>query len=76
MLTNDLGDFERVCTIERDDHLLFTIQCYGNTQYLLYHIPSKTVLISRSFQMTPRIIKTMIDRGVRVADDPRVAAYH
>jgi hypothetical protein len=70
----NLGVFERVCTAELDDHVLFTIESYGKTQYLLYNIPTKTILINQSFRLTPAIIQKMIDLGIRVVDD--VAVTH
>ncbi len=75
MLESEPSVFERVYLNERDEHLLFTIDFYGRKQYLLYHIPTKTVLINQSFKLTPNIIHKMISMGVRVAEDmPQEAA--
>ena len=61
--------FEQLCTVEREDHLLFTVDYYGRKQYLIYHIPTKTVLINQSFKLTPKIIKKMITMGIEVAEE-------
>lgn len=65
----DVSQYARFWTTELNQHLLFTIKCYTEVEYLIYHIPTKTVVILPSTRAEREVIARMLERGVRVVDD-------
>jgi hypothetical protein len=68
MVEQNFDRFERFWRGERHEYALFTVHSYGRRDYLIYHIPSKRVLLKESFTLTPSAIEKMIDMGVPVLD--------
>ena len=66
----DISGYEYLWTTERKDYALFTVTCYGNKEFLIYHRPTKQVSIIRGDIVGQMIIKKMIEMGVPVIDDP------
>ena len=69
MIVNRLADYEFLWTTEKADHALFTIRAYGQVEYLIYHIPTKTVKTVSCGPLGRRIVDSMIASGVAVLDD-------
>lgn len=65
----DLNKYAYLWTTDRKNYRIFTIRCYGETQYLIYHVPSKRVKMVGSYETEQLIIQKMIEMGVPILQE-------
>jgi hypothetical protein len=69
MRTDELSQYEYLWTTARDHHRLITIDYHGQVQYLIYNVPTKTVIVLKKLSLEKQVIRQMLNCGVPVVDD-------
>ncbi len=66
---DDLYKFIHLWTVQKKEHFLFTVTCYGKTEYLLYHRPTKKISLIADGKLGRRLINKLIEAGMPLLDD-------
>jgi hypothetical protein len=75
VLDTDLSKYKHLWTDDLHNHLLFTLNYYGEVIYLIYNIPSKKVVVTKSAELDKYIVEKMLINGAKVVDDNLLASH-
>jgi len=64
MADPDLTQYAYLWKQQRHQIALFTVTCYGKTEYLIYHVPTKRISLVASTDTGKKLITKLLDEGV------------
>lgn len=64
-----LNKYRYLWTTLRDKIVLFTVDCYGEKEYLIYYLKTKRIQLIAKSEMGNRLVQRLIENGIPVLED-------
>ena len=69
MSDHDYSKYDYIWKRKRNEYALFTVTCYGKTEYLLYHRPTKNMKLICDTSFGKGLVEKIIAQGIPVLED-------
>lgn len=69
MVDRELLKYAYMWTIERNNFALFTVECYGKKEFLIYHIPTRTIRMITDNDLGKKLIDKLLEKGIPLLQD-------